>query len=460
MTGAAECIADYVEGLTAADLSPVTSAIAQRAILDTVGVALCGYFERCAAVARAAVALSPSSPASVWGAGRNRASAADAAWLNAMAGHALDFDDYSEACFSHPSVVLLPAVLALAEQVDADGPSVVAAYVAGYEAMAAIALSMGAQTYRRGFHVTGTLGTLGASVAAAKVLDLTGGQLATALNIGCSLASGLRCNVGTDAKPMHAALAAANGVRAAQLAAAGFTASPTALDGPLGLIEVMGGDVAAVTADCRRLGDYPFLAELAPAVKLYPSCGMTHSAIAAALELRAVLPAAAARADGVVVRVPPQAGWPLKYHDPRTGLEAKFSMEYVVATALIDGDITLDHFRDDAIGRPDVRDLMARVKLEASREYERVVERHEGYPMTVEISYPGEVLRREVLAAPGSVRNPATLEQVWQKFDRSTPPLHGGDDTRQLWQRLLDLPATDSVRGVLAVALADTPDQR
>jgi 2-methylcitrate dehydratase PrpD len=447
-------LAAYAVGLAGPDIPPDLVCTVERAVVDTIGVALSGYDERCARAARDVIRTDTTLPASIWGHGAQRASAADAAWANAMAGHALDFDDYIESCFSHPSVVLLPALLALAEQQDAPGSTAVLAYVAGYEAMSAIGTSMGEKHYAGGFHATGTLGTLGAAVASAKVLGLGTEETTMALAIACSGAAGLRSNVGTDTKPLHAAQAAACGVRAAELAARGFTGSPDALDGSHGLISVMGGVVDTVASDVRQLGDTWYLRAAPPTVKLYPSCGMTHSAISCALEIRQHYPELARRPERIVVRVPPQSAWPLKYHDPRTGLEAKFCLEYVIAVALLDGAVGIRHFRDESVYREAVRGLMGKVALVNDSSYEQIVTRHEGYPMSMELYGAAGSASKEVLHGPGSSRNPATMDQLFAKFGESVAWPARGDSAQDLWQQLLALPGAATVRSCVRTAVA------
>jgi 2-methylcitrate dehydratase PrpD len=423
----------------------------RSAVLDTTGVAIAGYAERCAVAARSVAAGREGSAATVWGGGGLRAAAADAAWMNAAAAHALDFDDYNLESFGHSSTVLVPAVLAVAEQHGLPGSRAAAGYAVGYEVMAAIGNHAGHDHYERGFHATGTIGTLGAAAASAAVLGLDVRQTTMALAISASMAAGLRCNFGTDTKPLHAAQAAANGIRAAFLAAEGFTGSEDALDAPNGFIAALGADVTPVADDCAKLGSRWFLEDSPPVVKLYPSCGMTHSAIAAALTLRADTPDLVRRAERIVVRVPPQSAWPLKYHRAGTGLEGKFCLEYAVSTALLNGMPRIEHFTDEAVREPAVRQLAERVTLQNDAGYEAIVDRNQGLPMSVEVHADGETASSEVLDAPGSPRNPASRKQLEDKFDACVAPVIGTSQAAQARRQLLELASTGAVGGALAL---------
>src|SRR5439155_21674005 len=179
----------------------------------------------------------------------------NAALLNGVSGHALDFDDVSGSVEGHPSVVILPAALATAELVGASGSELIEAYVIGVEVMSKLGLAMGAAHYQAGWHATSTLGTLGAAVAAARLLGLDADHVQMAIAIAVSEASGSRQNFGTMTKPFHAGHAARCGVHAARLAAKGMTASMEALvvhRGFFGLFALGQGELAQVASTLGR----------------------------------------------------------------------------------------------------------------------------------------------------------------------------------------------------------------
>src|SRR5688572_7219025 len=180
---------------------------AKVAIIDTFACALAGTHEAAPRIAEKAVAgcgtAGGTGPALLWGTER-RASALDAALINGTAGHALDYDDVNNSIGGHPSVPLLPAIVALGEMLGASGKDLLLAYVTGFEAQARIGAAVNVYHYRKGWHPTATLGVFGAAAASARLLNLDVPQTATALAIAASLSSGIKANFGTMTKPLHA----------------------------------------------------------------------------------------------------------------------------------------------------------------------------------------------------------------------------------------------------------------
>lgn len=337
-----------------------------RALVDTVACGLAATGTRAETLVRdwASREHAPGA-ATVWTTGEPLAPAG-AALINGTAAHVLDWDDVSPACVLHPSAVLLPALLADAETRGADGPRLVAAYDTGAAVFRALASALpGAEHYRRGWHTTSTVGRLAAVAALASLRRLGGDATRHALGVAASQAAGSRANFGSDTKPLHAGLAARDALLAVELAAAGFTANPDELDASAGFLarygEPAAGGAASLAAELERLrADWP----RDWALKRYPSCYATHRAIDAALALRE-------RAGGAVsgpvdVAVEPGGLRPLLERDPSTGAEARFSMAYTVATALVHGDVGLARFDDEAIVDPAVRALMASVTAHES----------------------------------------------------------------------------------------------
>src|SRR4051812_1145531 len=209
------------------------------AVTDTIGVALAGASEPAARIVRTTIAAESRGSCRILGAAE-RASAAEAAFANAVAVHALDFDDMCFVSMAHPSCALVPAALAAAELAGASGRAVLDAYIVGFELECRLGMTMNPRHYHaRGWHCTSSIGTLGAAAAAARVLGLTPSATADALGVAASLACGLKENIGTMVKPLHAGVAARNGVMAARLAHQGLTASPIAIDGPQGYLAAM-----------------------------------------------------------------------------------------------------------------------------------------------------------------------------------------------------------------------------
>jgi len=353
-----------------ADVAPSALAVAKATLLDTLAVALAARSERVVSAVTGFIAdETREGPCTIW-ATLGRAGPARAALANGTAAHALDFDDVCWAMNAHPSAVLWPTVLAVAESVGASGAAALLGYVAGFEAEAEIGALLGRSHYAAGFHPTSTIGTLGAAVSAGKILGLDEPSLLRAIGIACSEAAGSRMNFGTDTKPLHAGLAAQAGVTAALLAARGVTAREDGIEAPMGLVALYAGEGKGAV---RRRE----LALLDPGVELkpYPSCRFTHRVIDAVLALRERrgtrdLTALACSVDPFAERI-------VIYPRPRNGLEAKFSMQYCAAVAWLDGWPTLAAFADDRASAPDVQHLLARVVVEpGSPEAETVTARY------------------------------------------------------------------------------------
>jgi 2-methylcitrate dehydratase PrpD len=337
------------------------------AVCDTVGVALAGVPEPAPRIVRTTVAAESRGNCRVLGTG-DRASASEAAFANGVAVHALDFDDMCFVSMAHPSCALVPAAVAAAELAEAPGRAALDAYIVGFELECRLGMVMNPRHYHaRGWHCTSSIGTLGAAAAAARVLKLTPAASAHALGIAASLACGVKENIGTMVKPLHAGVAARNGVMAARLAAQGLIASAMAIDGPQGYLAVMDSerpaDLPQVIAD---LGKRWEILDTGISVKLYPSCAATHPPLDALLQL--VRTHGFAGDDVATIEVEVDSMTPrLLIHDrPSTELQAKFSMPFCAAAALVFGHPTIDTFAVDRINDPRVQQILPRVSMRAN----------------------------------------------------------------------------------------------
>jgi 2-methylcitrate dehydratase PrpD len=336
---------------------------AKRALLDTLGVTLAGSREESARIVADWV-REQGDRAEVKVLGRSfRAPAADAALANGAAAHALDYDDVSLPMRGHPSAPLLPAVLAVAEKASRSGRDLLTAFVLGFEVETSLGRAIGEAHYALGWHATSTLGTLGAAAACARLLRLDAARTQMALGIAASLASGLQSNFGTMTKPLHAGWAARNGVVAAELAARGFTADRRALEGESGFLHAMSGGAEPDLESFAALGEPYEMTSSGFGVKLYPCCYAVHRSLDAVLEMKARHRIDAASIESIRVEVSHGSLIPLRGDSPATGLEGKFSLEYCLAAALVDGRVALASFTDEAVSRPVVRSMMAKIEV-------------------------------------------------------------------------------------------------
>jgi 2-methylcitrate dehydratase PrpD len=425
----------------------------RRAALDTLGVMLAGAAEPAAASVRAVVRAEGSTPLCTVVGTSLRTAPTWAALANGTAGHAHDFDDTNFALMGHPSAPLLAAALAAGEAEMADGGAVVVAYLIGFEVSAALGLALNPDHYTRGWHATSTIGTLGCAAAAAKLLGLDAGQTRHALGVAASLASGLKENFGSMAKPFHAGHAARNGVFAAMLAREGFTASDAALDGTQGYASAFSqAKLAAGIFD--ELGSRWQILASGIAVKPYPSCALTHSAIDALLALRTahgLHPEQVADVEVGVNHVVPEV---LRHHAPTTGLERKFSMQFCAAEALATGRVAIASFEDGATDAG-TRALMGRVRMVVDPSLPDGLEQHAWSRVTVRLR-DGRTLESPARGASGHPDQPLTDAQLRAKFLGCAAPVLGDDEAEGVADQLAHLEDVPDIRA-LTSRLAATP---
>ena len=335
---------------------------AASAFLDTVGVTLAGAAEPVGRSMQRVIATNGGAACTVLGAAV-RASATDAALANGTAAHALDYDDMCFVSLAHPSAPLVSALLAAGELVGASGRALAEAYVVGFEIEARLGRTMNPRHYQRGWHCTSTLGAIGSAAAVSRLLQLDVPVTAHAIAIAASAASGLKENFGTMVKPLHAGLAARDAVLAALLAQGGVTASDRALDGPQGFLHAMDSERESLEPEIADLGSRWEIAETGITVKLYPSCAATHPPLDALLSLRRRHHFTADTVARVEVDVDAITPTVLIYDRPASGLEAKFSLPFCAAAAVVLGRVGVDTFRDEQLRDPQIARLQQHVTM-------------------------------------------------------------------------------------------------
>jgi 2-methylcitrate dehydratase PrpD len=347
---------------------------------------------------------------SLWGQ-PERAAPETAAFWNGVTGHVLDYDDVTVPMRGHPSVVLWPALLALAEAHDLPGERVMAAFVVGVEVICKLSRAIALPHYAKGWHSTASIGVLGATAACASLLRLDVPQTLAALGLAVAQAAGSRENVGTEAKSFQAGQANGAAVRAASLAAAGYVAGEHAIEGRHGYLALYADGLSA-DEELSGLGQAPLEIERSGLdIKQYPMCYATHRALDAVLDLRAAHGLALEDVERVEVLTSRSALEPLVHPRPATGLQGKFSLAYAMAAALADGSVRLASFTDDAVRRPAVQRFFDRV---SSREADG-----EAVPRWAEVSLTlrdGQVLGQHVQALRGSARHPLDDEALAAKL--------------------------------------------
>jgi 2-methylcitrate dehydratase PrpD len=427
---------------------------AKVGILDMAGVTLAGSREEAACLAARALGLSTGRSV-VFGQAR-RASALDAAIVNGAASHALDFDDCNNTFGGHPSVPVLSALFAIADETGANGRDFIAAYVAGFETETKIALGVHFHHYTKGWHPTATLGVFGAAAACAHLLRLTAEQTAVALAIATSFAAGIKANFGTMMKPLHVGHSARNGLYAALLARAGYTANAaSAFEHKQGFFNVFNGEGTYDAAKILPAWAAPLdIVEPGIAIKQYPCCGSTHPAIDAVLLLARehdIKPDEVARIDSWThARRLEHTNRP----DPKSALDAKFSVQYCLARALTARKLLIEHFEGGSCLDPAVRQLTAKVHAAAYTTDQFPAENHFGAEVRVTLR-DGRAFSRKVDQPFGRTsRNALPPELLREKFVNCGLRALAADVVEQLHLTIDKFESIEDVRDLTALLAA------
>ena len=454
-----EHLAAFVARTGPRDVPPEVRRQAAWWILDWLGCAVAGLATRPGGMLVRHTADQPVGIASCVGLVHGRGTQV-AALHNGGVSHIVEMDDVDRASVIHPGAVVIPAALAAAERVDATGRDLLTAVVLGYEVAIRIGESVGPTHYFH-WHNTATCGVFGAAAAAGWLLRLEAQQLTWALGNAGTQAGGLWEFIaeGAMSKHLHAGRAAANGVLAAELAALGFTGATRILDGRQGFFAATApdGDPSAVTRDLGSGWKLPGVS-----IKPYPSCRHTHSAVDAALRLRAEHRLAAADVDRVEIG---------GYHsvldltdNPTPGhlYAAKFSVQYCVARALTDGALLLGDFTDERIAEPSVRDLMGRTSVRLDPALDARYPRE--FPAEVRlILRDGRTVRALVANPKGDPEAPLTTDELSAKFRGLLAGTVYEGSTQALLDAIVRLDDRPAVRGLVgsvgAGDLAPRPEE-
>jgi 2-methylcitrate dehydratase PrpD len=409
---ASELIAGFVTRFDPDSLSGERMHAVGRAFLDTMAVAIAGQDEPASRLilnyARQ-TGQAADWDGTVWATGE-RLPLESAVLVNGTMGHVLDYDDLTSPLRAHMSVAMLPLLVALAEVTGATGRQVSAAYVVGFEVACKLALPIVSDHYARGWHSTYSVGVFGATAAGAHLLGLTAEQTVNALGLAVAQAAGSRENFGTMAKSFQAGQCGAAAGRALLLARLGFTSSPSAIDGTSGYLNLYahGEDVRSSLAS---LGHEPLEIDTSGAdIKKYPLCYATHRVIDGLLDLKAEHEFDLSDVSSVSIETNLHGLKPLLHHRPKTGLEAKFSMEYAVAAATADGQVVLSSFEDTAVLRPEIQNFFP--KVEATESAGPAMPRKAS--ITIGLT-DGRTLKKQVDTLRGGVESPLSDDELCAK---------------------------------------------
>lgn len=421
---------------------------AATAFNDTIGVILSGATEPAGRMAQAMAAEEGAGDCRILGT-PVRTSAGFAAFANGIAAHALDYDDMCFVSLAHPSCALVPAALAAGELTHAAGATLLDAYVVGFELECRLGIVMNPRHYhQRGWHCTSSIGTLGAAAAVARVLGLDVQAAQHALGIAASAACGVKENIGSMVKPLHAGMAARNGVMAARLAQRGFTASAHALDGPQGYLAAMDSEEPSLDLAVADLGIRWEILQTGVTVKLYPSCAATHPPLDVLIDLKRREGFPYEQVEAIEVEVDSMTPRLLIHPSPATGLEAKFSMPFCAAAAIVHGRVGIDTFDVEHIHDPAVQSVMPRVTLRANEAFDEAAPLSRAR-VTVRLR-DGRVFTQ---SADGARGYPGRLtdEELGTKFAASASRSLSPSTTGQAWVALQEMERLADVRHLTAL---------
>lgn len=417
MTTPTKNLVDFLHGATLSGLPGSIADSAQWALLDTLGCALFGTPEPWSRIMAAEMLAECGTGRSTIVGWTQTVPAPAAALCNGTAAHGFELDDHLDEAIVHPGAIVVSAALATAEAVGANGERLLAGIVAGYEVLNRIGLAMGVRPAQRGYHKTAVAGPLGAAVAAGIVMRLPADQVFTALCLACATASGTKAFAsgtgGGMEKRMHAGRAAEAGVRMAQLAARGFTAPPTAVEGKFGLLEVVSGDAAQPALIEQGLGAKWAIDNVY--VKTYPCCAWIQAAVQQLVEMRGPQPLPLQAISKVRVGVSAYAKAQNGAVAPIDTFGAQFSIPYCCALALMGDPADPASYDPDAIDHPGRRELARRVEIFVDPEMEAAYPRHYGARVELELAN-GRRTAGAVLDPHGMPADPCTPDELLAKF--------------------------------------------
>lgn len=413
-----ELLSEYLQNLKANGISAEAMPYVKDFFCDTFYCLLAGAKEKPAQIAAEYAAKNGGKPeATVIGSHGFRTDAENAALINGISAHFHDYDDVCTTMVGHPSVAVLPAVLALGETEHISGKEALAAYDAGIEICALMGRLLSPEHNQLGWHSTQSLGVFGATAAAAFILGLNYEETVNALGIAASESSGLKANYGSMTKPYHAGRAAQKGIKAARLAKLGFTSRHNVIEAPdTGFIKAAAGTshIAKFKEAVESLQSE--FVSVGLIMKPWPSCKATHNGLCAMLDIMHEHGFTAKDVKYVNCRVMPFAKDMLQYLIPNTPTEGKFSMIYCMAKIVLNQKLTMKDFEGTTVDDPELMEMMRRIDMTVDDQLfpGQYYNSAESVAVDVEL-YDGSVYTKRCDIARGSRENPMTEQEKLDK---------------------------------------------
>jgi len=459
-TGATESAAEFVYRLRFDHLPEDALRIAKRCILDGVGLIFAGSLQKCTEIVRRhALAIGGAKEATLFGKNGGMAPAPLAAFVNGTAGHAMDWDDTQLSAtpdriyglLTHPTMPPLTACMAVSEKLGkVSGKAFLTAFLAGFEVECKIAEAVYPEHYKRGFHSSGTIGTFGAAMAAAKLMALDVEKIRHVIGIAASMSSGIRVNFGTMTKPLHVGRASQNGMTAAFLAGDGFEANTGALDGPWGFFQVTGGgfDPEKMIGALGR----PFnIVSPGVSIKPYPCGVLTHPSMDTMLALVTENDLRPDDIEGAVLYAGSNILKPIRYETAHDELEAKFCMPFLLAAVAISRKAGMREFTPEFVNSAVTQGLMRRIRTEfdpqiEARGWDKIRSRLE-----IKLADGRTLIREADERYRGGPENPLSDAELQAKFSDCTDSLLSEKSRKKIFQTISDLDRLDDVGEFLSM---------
>lgn len=411
--------------------------------LDWLGVTLAGSKEKIATVMMDFImeldGESESGEATIIG--KNvRTDIMKAALINGSMSHVLDLDDYHGGTLNHPTVAVLPAIMAVAENKKLGGKDIITALTVAFDVLVRIGYGAGREHYDRGWHATSTLGKFGATAGVGKLLGLNVEQMINAFGIAGTLAGGVRQVFGTMGKSFHAGKASQDGILAAMLAQKGFECSKEIIEGKHGFM-----DLFAQKTDFKKMLDNLGKDFYLPTVsfKPYASCGGTHSTIDVMKDIRNNKNFKINEVAEISLELGSIALEAAGKVEPATGLEAKFSTYFCAALALTEGEAGIDKFTDEKANDPGLNELRKKVKITILKP-----DIHLAARAAVKMK-DGSIFKSKVDVPKGDPANPVSYLELVNKFNGLATNIISQDKIKTLVEQIKSLENIQNINQLL-----------
>ena len=437
------------------DFSEEAIYLAKKSILDSMGAIAAG--SRTHLVERALTISQGCGPSTIVGIGTGY-SLRDAAFVNGIAGHELELDDTSSSNLGHPTIAVLPSLLAVGEAEQVNGLTLIKAFLLAAEIECKIGRICARKLHESGWHASSVTGVIGAAAGSAYLMQLDKERVCNAIGIAASMASGIRENFGTATKSVHIGKTAQDGVHAAQLARAGFDASKNALDGKEGyLFEYGRAEFGPFDeAFASTLGNDWDVCSPGFAIKRYPSCSSTHRAIDALVDLIDTHHVKASDIDEISVGLSASALRELVTPYPKNGEEAKFSIGFQIALYLEGLDNMPEQYTEDVINREPIQNIIQRTRMYHVEKYDQLpVDMGVGPAFSAVRLKTGQTFSKEQIYPVGHLTNPISDQELKEKFLRCCMPVYGKKQSEKLYDRLFCLQDVQNVAELMKEFVPD-----